>query len=83
MKTRDLFLAGVYNETYEVRTDGGPKCSEESTLGFKFTLCMIQLPLHIVILWYGTRYLAKNYKDKKHYLIKTGRGLNPSIPEIL
>ena len=43
---------------------------------------MIQLPVHLVILWYGTRYLANNYKNKKNYLIKTGRGLNPSILEL-
>lgn len=82
-RTRDLFLGGVYNDTYEVRTDGGPKCSQESTLGLKYLLSMIQIPVHIIILYYGTAYLARNFQDKKNYLIKTGRGLNPSILEVL
>lgn len=35
---RDLFLGGVYNDTYEVASDGGPKCATESTFGFKYGL---------------------------------------------
>ena len=37
-RIRDAFLQGVYNDTYEFLTDGGPKCASESTLGFKYVL---------------------------------------------
>ena len=29
-------LSGVYNETYEMRFDGGPNCAAESSPNFKF-----------------------------------------------
>lgn len=38
---RDLFLAGVYNETHNVLEDGGPLCASESSFGFKYVLNML------------------------------------------
>ena len=29
-------LSGVYNDTYEMRFDGGPNCAAESSPNFKF-----------------------------------------------
>lgn len=34
-------LSGVYNSTYEMRFDGGPKCAAESSFQFKFIINMI------------------------------------------
>ena len=31
-------LSGVYNSTYEMRFDGGPKCAAESSFQFKFAI---------------------------------------------
>jgi hypothetical protein len=38
---RNIFLQGVYNDTYEELTDGGPRCASESTFGFKMMLNFI------------------------------------------
>lgn len=59
---RELFLAGVYNETYEVRTDGGPICASETTLGFKYASNMILAPIHITMLIIGAKYLARTFE---------------------
>ena len=47
---RDLFLQGVYNETYQELTDGGPLCAQESTFGFKYILNLILLPYHLLVI---------------------------------
>jgi hypothetical protein len=66
-----------------VRTDGGPICASETTLGFKYTSSLLLLPLHITMLVIGARYLAKTYETKLSHLINSGRGINPSIMEYL
>jgi hypothetical protein len=80
---RDLFLRGVYNETYEKLTDGGPKCSSESTFGFKYALNQILLVPELFIVYYGVSHIARHYESKRTHLIKNGRGLNPSFIEYL
>jgi len=58
---RDLFLQGVYNSTYEVITDGGPKCASESTVGFKYASNLLLLPMHLYLLWVGARYVVNHH----------------------
>lgn len=41
---RDVFLKGVYNETFAYMFNGGPECAKESTLEFKFTTSLTLLP---------------------------------------
>jgi hypothetical protein len=80
---RDLFIKGVYNETYEVPTDGGPKCAAETTLGFKYMSGLLVLPFQLVIVLIGISYIARHHEKKKQLLEKTKRGLNPSILEYM
>ena len=80
---RDLFLGGVYNDTYQALTDGGPNCAAESTLGFKYGLSQILLILQIFIIYQGVKHISKHHDAKVNYLIKSGRGLNPSFVEYL
>ena len=80
---RDLILGGVYNDTYQAMTDGGPICSQESTLGFKYGLTQILLLPELFVIYYGVKHIAKHHEAKKNYLIKSGRGLNPSVIEYL
>jgi hypothetical protein len=35
---RDLFIGGIWSEDYEYLSDGGPKCFNELTPQFRFTL---------------------------------------------
>lgn len=41
------------------------------------------LPLQIAVLLAGVRYVKTHHEAKRNYLIKTGRGLNPSIIEYM
>lgn len=43
---RKTFLQGVYNDTYETLTDGGPICAGESTIGFKMVLNYILVSIY-------------------------------------
>jgi hypothetical protein len=44
---RDIFLQGVYNETFSIMHNGGPECAEESTLEFKAWLNLRLVPWYI------------------------------------
>lgn len=39
--------------------------------------------MHLVCLWIGATYIARNHETKKRLLIKSGRGIYPSILEYL
>lgn len=45
---RDIFLKGVYNETFEVLYNGGPECAKESSLEFKFWLTLRLVPWYLI-----------------------------------
>jgi hypothetical protein len=45
---RDIFLAGVYNNTYEVLYNGGPSCASESTFIFKLMMTLRLIPWYII-----------------------------------
>ncbi len=34
-------MQGVYNDTWEIETNGGPHCASESTVGHKFMLNLV------------------------------------------
>ena len=74
-------MSGVYNSSYEVATDGGPKCASESTFGFKYALNQILLIIELIIVYKGVTHIVRHFETKKNYLIKSGRGLNPSLIE--
>ena len=80
---RDLFLGGVYNESYQAMTDGGPTCAEESTLAFKYGITQLLLIPELLIIYHGVKHISKHHDAKKNYLIKSGRGLAPSYIEYL
>ncbi len=61
MVLRDLFLGGVYNDTYEVWTDGGPNCAMQSTLGFKYTLSLMHLPFELCVIYFGARFIGRHF----------------------
>jgi hypothetical protein len=78
---RDLFLGGVYNVCYEIWIDGGPYCASESTFGFKYFMGLLHLPMHLILLYFCLKYVATHHELKKNYLLKSGRGLYPSLIE--
>jgi hypothetical protein len=71
----------VYNETFEMWTEGGPTCAKESLLGFKYMINLIVLPVHMIAAYYGSRYIARFHQRKLDYLRKSGRGIYPSFLE--
>lgn len=77
LQTRDLLVAGVYNDTFEIKTDGGPKCASDSTFGFKYVTSLILLPFQLYILYLGIDYVAKHHDIKVKHLYKIRRGLTP------
>jgi hypothetical protein len=42
---------------------------------------MLHLPFEACVIYYGARFIARNYQAKRHYLEKVGRGVSPSSLE--
>ena len=80
---RDKLLGGVYNSTYEVQTDGGPKCASESTFEFKYCVNLMLFPLHALVIFLGMRQVYFYHSKKLDWLKKSGRGVNPGLLEIM
>lgn len=60
---RDIFLGGVYNDTYEVLTDGGYNCFLESSLGFKTVLIYLLVYIFLNISD-ALSYLHNDYRNE-------------------
>ena len=71
---RDMFLQGVYNDTFEVDYNGGPKCASESTFTFKCWMIARLIPWYIFGSYMLIKFIKGHSKRKARYI-------DPSIME--
>lgn len=71
------YFGGVYSDTYEEMSDGGPKCYESMSMQFRLIVTVISVAYNVnVILWNWPR-----VKQSKELDLTAVKDLNPSLFE--